>query len=78
MVLFPEPQNVPCTVEYTSSLKNVVPHILYEKLPDKGHVFNGGGEYKNVSGAYLYKGSSTNEVREAINQTINQFLLKTM
>ena len=76
-LLFPEPRNLPCKVDYCKELAGSNPIIAYELLPHKNHIFRGGGEYRDVSGCYLFKGKDTQEVKNAIDQTIQQFSIKT-
>lgn len=76
-LLFPEPRNLPCKVDDCKELAGLNPIIACESLPHKNHIFRGGGEYRDVSGCYLYKGKSTQEVKYAIHQTIKQFNIKT-
>lgn len=76
-LLFPQPTIIPSKVEFCQSLKESISFILSEKLPTLGHVFKGNGEYRDVSGIYLFKARSTNEVKNAIQQTIQQFCIQT-
>ncbi|MBV9576392.1 MAG: aspartate 1-decarboxylase [Gammaproteobacteria bacterium] len=75
-LLLPQPKTVPCKVEYCRSLQKIIPFILSEKLPNQGHVFYGNGEYRDVSGIYLYCATSSQAIKSAISQTINQFSIK--
>jgi D-alanine-D-alanine ligase-like ATP-grasp enzyme len=76
-LLFPQPANIPCIVECCLPLKESIPFILFEKLPNLGHIFHGNGEYRDVSGIYLFEAPSTKEIKRAITQTINHFYIQT-
>ncbi len=75
-LLIPEPRLIPSEVIKVKKMKDEISEIIDEKLPTIGHIFYGNGEYRDISAAYLLKGTSTKQIEKAIHRIINDFYIQ--
>ncbi|WP_197492080.1 ATP-grasp domain-containing protein [Paenibacillus jamilae] len=72
----PEPQNTPLEVIHVTSLKEQIPEIFSEVIPNAGDIMDGSGSYYHISGRFMFDGQSEDQVEQAILKSIQLFHLE--
>jgi hypothetical protein len=72
-LIFPEPAPLPSRVIAATSLKDVVPEIYAERIPQPGELFDGTGVYDHVGGSFRLRGPDEAAVRRALDHIVARY-----
>lgn len=75
-LLIPEPDEVPCRVQFVTSLIDSSNYIYKEIIPNCGDILDGHGGYEKISGRFLFRGEKSSQIEEAIYKAIDTFQIK--
>jgi hypothetical protein len=75
-LLMPEPRPLPCRVLARTSMREVIPEVYHEALPEVGTVLDGTGGFDRPGGVFRLKGASAADVHRAARAVIAGYDLK--
>jgi hypothetical protein len=76
-VSVPEPRPYPSTVISRTSLREEIPEVYAEELPEPGTVFDGTGGYEHIGGRFRLRGTDQDAVRRAALAVMDRYELVT-
>jgi len=73
---FPEPHERPARVTRVADVAGGISEIYKARVPEVGTIFDSSASHLDVAGEFLYRGSTTRQVRAAIDRTLEKFTVE--